>query len=273
MKLSLKKLSVVSVLAISALAPLAAHAHRMWLLPSATVMSGNDPWVTVDAAVSNDLFYFDHFPLRLDGLVVTGPDGNPVKVDNANTGRYRSVFDVHLTQEGTYKIAVENHGLVASYKLNGETRRWRGNEQSLAKEVPADAQDLQITQTEARVESFVTRGKPTTTALKTTGRGLEMTPVTHPNDLVANGDASFRLLLDGKPASNVKVEVVPGGVRYRDQVGETTVTTDADGRFNVKWPSAGMYWMEASVQDSQTTIKNAKSRRVNYAATFEVLPQ
>jgi uncharacterized GH25 family protein len=273
MKLSLKKLSVVSALALSALAPLAAHAHRMWLLPSATVLSGNDPWVTVDAAISNDLFYFENFPLRLDGLVVTGPDGNQVKVDNANTGRYRSVFDVHLTQEGTYKIAVENHGLFANYKLNGETRRWRGNEQAFAKEVPADAQNLQVTQTDARVESFVTRGKPTTTALKIAGHGLEMMPITHPNDLVAGADASFRLLLDGKPASNVKVSVVPGGIRYRDQVGEMTATTDTDGRFNVKWPSAGMYWMEASVQDSQTSIRNATSRRANYVATFEVLPQ
>ena len=63
----------VTLLALAALAPLAAHAHHQWLLPSATVLSGNDPWVTVDAAVSNDLFYFEHVPLRLDNLVVGGP--------------------------------------------------------------------------------------------------------------------------------------------------------------------------------------------------------
>jgi hypothetical protein len=33
-----------------------AQAHRAWLLPSATVLSGTDAWVTVDAAISNDLF-------------------------------------------------------------------------------------------------------------------------------------------------------------------------------------------------------------------------
>src|SRR4051812_47665795 len=37
--------------------PAALSAHRMWLLPSATVFSGTDGWVTVDAAVSNDLFF------------------------------------------------------------------------------------------------------------------------------------------------------------------------------------------------------------------------
>ena len=47
-----------------------AEAHRQWLLPSATVLSGTDAWVTVDGAVSNDLFHFEHFPLQLDGLSV-----------------------------------------------------------------------------------------------------------------------------------------------------------------------------------------------------------
>lgn len=272
MKLALKKFMFASALALS-LAPVASHAHRMWILPSATVLSGTDPWITVDAAVSNDLFYFEHFPLRLDGLIVTGPEGNAVKSENASTGRYRSVFDVHLTQEGTYKIAVESHALFASYKLNGETKRWRGSAETLGKNVPADAQDLKITEADTRVESFVTRGKPTLTALKTRGSGLELSPVTHPNDLIADAPASFRLLLDGKPAANVKVSVVPGGIRYRDQLNEMNVMTDADGRFSVKWPAPGMYWMEAGVQDAQTSVKQAQSRRATYAATLEVMPQ
>ena len=67
-------LAAVSLVALLA-APVAANAHRQWMLPSMTVLSGNDPWVTVDAAVSNDLFVFEHVPMRLDGLVITGPDG------------------------------------------------------------------------------------------------------------------------------------------------------------------------------------------------------
>ena len=56
------------VLAMSLCAPLGAQAHRVWMLPSATVLSGDDVWVTVDAAVSNDLFYFEHFPLQIANL-------------------------------------------------------------------------------------------------------------------------------------------------------------------------------------------------------------
>ena len=117
----------LAILALAALAPLAAHAHRQWLLPSATVLSEKDAWVTVDAAVSNDLFYFEHVPMRLDNLVVTGPDGKTtVRPENASTGKYRSTFDLHLTQPGTYRVAVVNSGVFASWKDNGQTKRWRG---------------------------------------------------------------------------------------------------------------------------------------------------
>lgn len=263
----------LSALALVAMLPLSAHAHRQWLLPSATVLSGSDPWVTVDAAVSNDLFYFEHFPLRLDNLSVSAPDGSPAKSENQSTGRYRSTFDVHLTAPGTYKLAVVNNGLFASYKENGQTKRWRGSAEDFAQKVPANAQELQVTQSDSRLETFVTAGKPTTQALKTTGRGLELAPVTHPNDLFAGEPANFRLLLDGKPAANVEVEVVPGGNRYRDQLGEMKVKTDADGKFTVKWPSPGMYWIEAEVRDDKVSVKPAKARRASYMATFEVLPQ
>jgi uncharacterized GH25 family protein len=274
MKPSAKTLSArFAVLALSALLPLAAQAHRQWLLPSATVLSGAQQWVTVDAAVSNDLFYFEHFPLRLDGLVVTAPDGNATKAENQNTGRYRSTFDVQLTQPGTYRIAVVSHGLFASYKVDGQVKRFRGSEEAFRKDVPANAQELKVTQADGRVESFVTSGKPTNGALKTTGQGLEMAPVTHPNDLVAGETASFRVLLDGKPLANQKVSVVPGGVRYRDKLDETNATTDADGKFSVKWPAPGMYWMEAETQDDKTSVKGATVRRAVYAVTVEVMPQ
>ena len=60
--------------AFVAIAPLS-HAHNAWLLPSGTVFSKADT-VSVDAAVSNDLFVANHAPLRLEGLQITAPDGS-----------------------------------------------------------------------------------------------------------------------------------------------------------------------------------------------------
>ena len=115
------------VLALAFALPLSAQAHKAWLLPSETVLSGDDPWITVDAVVSNDLFYYNHVPLRLDGLNITGPDGKAVQAENSATGKYRNTFDVHLVAPGTYRIAVVNAGLSANWEEDGKPKRWRGS--------------------------------------------------------------------------------------------------------------------------------------------------
>lgn len=270
MRFPLKYAAAAAAIALAL--PMTAEAHRAWLLPSATVLSGEDIWVTVDAAVSNDLFFFEHHPLRLNGLQVTAPDGAPAKAENQATGRYRSTFDVKLEQPGTYKLAVVNAGLFAAWKENGQARRWRGTPEKLAAEVPKNAEDLRVTQSHSRMEVFVTSGKPTETVLKTTGQGLELAPVTHPNDLAVGNEAKFRFILDGKPAPGVKVTIIRGGIRYRDNLEELNLTTDADGAFAVTWAQPGMYWMEASVRDDKPALKEANQRRAGYSATLEVLP-
>jgi len=228
-------------------------------------------WITVDAAVSNDIFYFNHVPLRIDNLAITAPDGSTVTPQNISTGKYRTTFDLQLAQNGTYRISNGNSGLNASYKIGEETKRWRGTPEAFAKEIPADAKELQVTQSQSRVEAFVTAGKPS--ALKTSGIGLELVPVTHPNDLFAGETAHFKLVIDGKPAAGLKVEIIPEGSRYRAKQNEIDLTSDADGAFSVTWPSAGRYWLEVTSTDDKTSIPQAKQRRLSYVATFEVLPQ
>lgn len=267
------KRSLTLALAIAAAFPLSALAHKTWLLPSQTVIAGNNPWITVDAAVSNDLFYFNHVPLRTGGLVITAPDGSRVEAQNLATGKYRTVFDVELKQSGTYRIATVNSGLFGSWEENGKPKRWRGTPATFATEVPKDAKNLQISQSLGRVETFVTNGSPNETALKTTGDGLELVPITHPNDLFAGEQAKFKLLLDGKPAAGLEFEITRGGTRYRNAQEEIKVTTDANGEFSVTWPEAGMYWLETATEDAKTSLPQAKKRRLSYVATLEVLPQ
>lgn len=251
--------------------PLVANAHRAFIVPSETVLS-TPGWITVDAAVSNDLFYFNHRPMQLQNLKIVGPDGAALDPANVNTGKFRSTFDLNLAATGTYRLSLVNDALMAQYQdEKGERKRWRGSAATLS-EIPSSAKNVQISQNQNRIETFVTAGKPNDAALKASGVGLELVPVTHPNDLVAGEPATFGFVLDGKPASNMKVVVVPGASRYRNQQNEMTLTTDASGKVNVTFPDAGMYWLEAEVDDARPTVKEAKSRRVAYVATFEVLP-
>lgn len=268
----MKRSKLVIAFALATL-PFAAMAHKAWLQPSQTVIAGENPVVTVDAAVSNDLFYFNHVPLKIDNLAIVAPDGSKQQPSSPSTGKYRSVFDVELKQPGTYKIAVINDYATASWDENGKPKRWRGTPAAFATEVPKNAKDLQVGQSVSRVETFVTNGSPNDTAIKPSGNGLELVPVTHPNDLFAKEEAKFRLQIDGKPASGLDVQIIRGGTRYRNVQDEIKLKTDANGEFAVTWPEPGMYWLEATTQDSKVTVPGAKQRRLGYVVTLEVLPQ
>ncbi len=269
----LKFALLFSVLAASAIP---AQAHRAWILPGATVLSSEDPWVTFDAAISNDIFHADYHAMALDNVKATAPDGSNLPLQNTHTGKYRSNFDLQLSQKGTYKIASTSNGLMASWEQDGERKRWRGKLDNFKKEVPQGASKLEVTEISRRIETFVTAGEPTKTVFKSKGdRGLTLVPQTHPNDLYAGEKATFQLFIDGKPAKRAEVEIVPGGMRYRDQQNSMAVTADDKGNIVITWPQAGLYWLNGSYEDnnSDISIDNTKvRRRASYTATFEVLP-
>jgi uncharacterized GH25 family protein len=274
----------LALAAAALLLPFGAQAHRTWILPTATVVDGNAPSVTVDGAVSEDLFEYDTNALQLDALTITAPDGTRVnETESRSQQRRRTSFEVKLTQKGTYRIAGVTESVMGSYKLGGETKRFRGSADNPTKDVPADATDVQVTRSHSRVETFVSYDQAGL-APGTTGVGLELVPLTAPTDLSAGDITKFRLLLDGKPVPNLDVTVVRGGGRYRYKMGDFGVKTDAQGEFSVKWDEAGRYWLGASypargaggpaAQGAAPAAQAAApQRRVGYSGTFEVLPK
>ncbi|MEW4486522.1 DUF4198 domain-containing protein [Thalassoglobus sp. JC818] len=248
-------------------------AHKLWILPSQTQFAGDDAWVTVDACASNDLFYFNHVPLPLQFLEIVAPDGSEAEAVNKSMGKYRSVFDLELTQNGTYRIALMSKFCFASWEKDGERRRWRGLPSEVKDAVPDDATNFQVSESLGRLETFVTKNSPTTEAMTPIGDGLEMIPVTHPNDLYVGEDATFRMLVNGEPQEGLQLSVIRGGTRYRNQLEEKKVTTNAHGEFTVSWDKPGMYWISTSAQDDKTSLEQAEVRYLVYSATLEVLPE
>jgi uncharacterized GH25 family protein len=248
----------------------AAHAHRAWILPSATVVSGDKAWVTLDGAISNNLFFPDHRPMQIDAISITAPDGSSVKPANATVGQYRTTFDLELKQKGTYRIAQANSGLNVSYKEGAETKRWRGTMQEYIAQGIDKKPGVELTATSRRVETFVTNGAPT--PLKTMGKGLELGGATHPNDLYSGEEVVFTLTDNGKPAANIEVTIIQGGDRYRDEPGELKLKTGADGTLKVKLENAGMYWLEAEASGTTTMEGKTLKSQSTYVAVLEVLP-
>ncbi|UAK26068.1 DUF4198 domain-containing protein [Sphingomonas nostoxanthinifaciens] len=281
---------LAAAVALAAL-PAAARAEHPWLLPSATSFSGPESWVTFDGAVTSELFFFDHAPLRLESVKVTQPDGTPGTMQNASTGRYRSVFDVKLDKPGTWRVSSEMAMVGGTFMQNGVERRVGGRggppgggpggpaaaggpprlPSVAVNEIPADATDVKLAETLSRNEVYVTEGTPTTAVFAPTGKGIELVPITHPDDLVLGEPARFRFLVDGQPMAGLKVAVIRGGKRYRNDLGAMDLTTGADGVLTIKWPEAGMYWLNATLTDAKTSVPRATERRLSYSTTLEVL--
>ena len=252
-----------------------ANAHRQWLLPSNTQIDAKEAWVTIDGAVSENLFDFDSNALALDNLEVVAPDGSQVKAETITKSKFRGSADFKLLQKGTYKISQNSQNVMAIYRLNGEEKRWRGAEEKMAQEIPAEATDLKISRTYNRLETYVTADQPTDTVLKAVNQGLELLPLSHPNNLYAQETTRFKVLLDGKPVADSKISVIAGGVRYRGVLNEITAISDKDGVISIKWPFAGMYWLKVAYPQLPEMVDGKRpampEKRYSYAATLEVL--
>jgi uncharacterized GH25 family protein len=255
----------------AALISMDAHGARAWLLPSQTILANSGGWIAVDAAQADDLFSANQGALGIDALIVTGPDGKPVAPQNAIKSWTRSSFDLELRTAGTYRVSVVEDAVTARWEEDGKPKRWRGNAADMAAGIPANASGLEVEQMQRRVETFVSVGALST--LATAGTGLELVPLRHPNDLYAGESARFRFLLDGKPAPDLRIDIIAGGTRYRDAPGGIQLKTDANGEVAVRWPAAGLYWLDAGVHDERASVPNVKRRRAGYNATFEVLTQ
>lgn len=257
---------------------LQAQAHRAWILPDVTVLSGENPKVAFDIAVSNSIFNFDHVPMRPDGLTILSPQGKELEPANVSTGAVRSVFDLTLAETGTYRISIVNHGMRAMWE-NAEGKRQfypgRGeafDEAKLKEIIAKKPAKLEVSETSRRNETFVTSGEPTTKTLALTNKGLELKFITHPNDLFAGEEAAFQFYIDGKPAQGVEISLIREGTRYRNSQEEIILTTDKKGEFKVTWPHAGRYLLEADYSDKKGK-KPASQRIGKYFGVFEVLPE
>ncbi|MAK59714.1 MAG: ABC transporter permease [Ponticaulis sp.] len=268
--MKLKQFILAGVAGLVAAQP--ALAHRMWMLPSTFTLSGDEQWITVDGAISNDLFFPNHVPLNYENITVSSPDGAESAVEDGWVGKYRTTFDVKLDQQGTYKLTENGGTWFARWSENGEPQRRRGSIESFREDGLLDKADLNLSNSKRKVETFVTLGAPSETVFEPKNTGLELQPITHPNDVYEGEEASFAFLLDGEPASGLEIEISKGNDRYRNDAGLITVTTGEDGSFSFTPEEPGRYWLSTGTQAEGSFEGRTISVRNSYVMTIEALP-
>ncbi|MEJ6005155.1 DUF4198 domain-containing protein [Paucibacter sp. AS339] len=277
-KLSMSAWAVLLGLALQA----PAQAHRTWLLPQTAHISsaGNaasrPAMVTVDAVASEELFEYEHAQ-QLGTVLILAPDGKAIAPEGSSSARHRNSIDIKLEQSGSYRICNSAESVFASYKLGGETKRWRGKPADMAAQIPAEAQELQVTQTLMRSETFVSKERATLPPFARQGQGLELQALSPVTDLSDGDSVHLRVLADGKPLAGADVTVLRGGSRYRYKLGEMSFKTDANGELRITWPEAGRYWLGLGHEVAAVKAEGDKAaqpaKRYRYSATFEVLPK
>lgn len=214
----------------------AALAHQPYLRPNVFDATGRDH-VTVEASFTEDVFAAE-VVMRSDFFHVVGPNGD-TPITAVTYLRDIAVFEAAVPQDGTYRLS--------SGPRQGRTAKMYQSADGVWKMVgeedgpPPPGAELVDVQSITVADVYVTRGAPSTEALQTTGQGLELKPVTHPNDIIAGEDAVFELLLNGRPLANAPVTVFREAGRWDGRKVEADLSTGPDGRFTLKVSGPGAY--------------------------------
>lgn len=269
-----------------------AEAHTPYVVPY--TFSPERDYVGVQGGMSEEAAFVPDFAIRGNGdWTVVGPDGVATKVPQT---AFKSVVIVEapLPAQGTYRIGTgERPGRAGKAALvDGVWRQVRpapaggapagparprpmdddegGAGPIDAGDVPAGAQTVE-TQGFMIAETYVSRGAPTPGALKASGKGFELEPITHPNEIFLDEGFTFRALVDGKPVAGLKLTVYRGGEGYED--GKRTAieaTTAADGKATIKFEKPGVYMLETRYPGQAGPGQQPAARSWVYTLSFEV---
>ena len=280
MKNKLSNMNLFSLCFIASMAVLSttATAHKRWILPSLFTVS-EQQWVAFDATVSNNIFYPD-LAWSLENIKAYTPDGSAGLIENKLEAHRRSTFDLNLNQQGTFRVSLGGENYFARYpKVDPKPDERPFNSirasslDELKAKIPTDAKEVKLLLSNSRLETYVTVGAPGVEVFKAENSGIELQPVTHPNDLYAGEQAAFKFLVDGKAVKDLNVLMVWEGTRYRTDEQATTLKTDEAGAIEINLSQTGRFLLE--IEHSVEMPKEAEfaEKSSAYFGTFEVLPQ
>lgn len=269
-----------------AMAP--AQAHTPYIVP--TTFAPERDYVGVSGGMAEEAFFIPDFAIRGAGdWIVVGPDG-VARAVAPTTLKSVTVLDAPLPAEGTYRIGTgERPGRAGrQVKVDGVWRavrpapapgaaapQRRMDEDAPAgavgpidaDKVPAGAETVDV-QGYLVAETYVTRGAPT--PVKPAGKGFEIEPITHPNEIFLSDGFSFRALIDGKPVAGQTIHVYRGGEAYDSKRTTIETKTGADGKATIRFEKAGVYLLETRYPGRAAPGAAPAAKTWTYTLTFEV---
>jgi hypothetical protein len=230
---AMKKLLLACAAALVLATP--ASAYTAYLMPDDFIPERSG--VALQGAYATT-FFTPAFALGAEFKVVM-PDGSDGYYSQVEVLAQSTALRSPLSDEGTYRFTSgEVLGPVAN--MVGVDGGWRPLQ---AGETPPEGAPTMTMQSVSLTDVYVTYGTPNRTAVDHASGRLAITPVTHPNQVLAANGLQVRATFDGAPFANAAL------VLYRPGEPETDldrfVTTDANGGATVPLEGAGQYILVA----------------------------
>lgn len=287
--------------------PQLSHAHSAapYLLPEQFDSKNNS--VSLQSAITVEKFYSPSRNYQTRFLATT-PDGIEQEIKPIATLERFTLLDLATGQNGTYRVktadqpsSVTDYALVDGRWLRvrterpattptaatppatttpaasteaGATATPRPRRFIYADELPANAQKAK-TEVIQLAETYLSKGAPSALA-KPTGTGLELIPITHPNEIFASDGFEFIMQFDGKPVPKLELELYRGAGAYdQDKTKDLGhVYTDEQGRAKLDFKdTAGVYLLFMQYPPASTDAsKQPPARLYNYGLTLQATP-
>ncbi len=247
-----------------------AAAHTPYLAPSNFAPRAGDT-VSFDAAFA-EVFFVPEAVFDQSTFTVTGPDGKESALAGVQLLKTRAVVEHTLPQAaGTYRYSTGPRlgAVFRAWEIDGKKESSRDP----AAKIPAGAKITSNFQSLTLAETYVTAGAPDRGALAARGKGIELVPVKHPNDLFVGETFDFTVQYDGKPLADQKVEISEAVWTSDRKPQVETLLTDAQGRASFKLTRAGT-WLALTRHRTKAPAGSPADEYSNsYTLTFRVQEQ
>jgi hypothetical protein len=271
-----------------------AAAHSPYLLPNAFAVSKDH--VTVQGSMTEDDYFVPEFAIRAGDYLLVDPSGAEAKIATVTQHKDVVVVEAPTPKDGTYRISTgERVGRTMKVALiDGQWRTVRPanapRPQAAAARppmqggappvsnprvveeaaVPAGAEMTEV-QTVLKAETYVTKGAPSPGALAVSGKGFEIKPATHPNEIYLDTGFTFAALVDGAPTAGLRFTVYRGGNAYEEKKVFAEARTDAKGELTLSFDRPGVYVMLTRYPARAAEGAKPAPRTYVYSMTFEVM--
>lgn len=262
--------TTICTLAFSFIA-IAASAHVPFLKPNQFNVLHHR--FVIESSYTEFPFQAD-FAMKVPAFTMVMPDGATLSISDYVETKGAVYLQPEITMEGTYRFSTsvrkgpKYRGVKSSegkLYFSQDTNRVEGKKIELQYFNSADV--------------YVFKGNPNYTA-KPLNTGVEIIPLTSPNELSLGKELSFSVLNDGKPVENARVVVAYDDEHYLfhrhgdlydvENVRESNIHTDSEGKFTFKPKQAGLVLLFVSIHKK---INDTLYESYNTSLTLEVNPK